>query len=355
MSEEITRPRKSKKPLVILLIILIIALIGGGTAFYLYQRKQPEQAVENFLASVQKMDFTSMENMLQSGDLSALDNADIRTSAYSDFFKTVNKKMTYKITRNKFDIQNGTAQVTAHIKYIDGSNIYKEASSEFIRQIASAAFAGKQMTEDETQQKLASLLAEKSTSVEDKFSDVDITYPVIRIGDQWKIVSLDDATVKVMSANVINVKDEISADLNSDGSSDTPAATPEADASGSIDMDGEKFSIRFTQFAVSSDYAGNPCLMLYYDYTNTSDASSSAMVDVSLQAYQNGELLTATIPEDTSNAAVDQYMNEVDPGQTVNVCQVFSLKDTTSDVTLQAAEAFNLNGGQTGSQVLKLQ
>ena len=211
------------------------------------------------------------------------------------------------------------------------------------------------MTEDETQQKLASLLAEKSTSVEDKFSDVDITYPVIRIGDQWKIVSLDDATVKVMSANVINVKDEISADLNSDGASDTPAATPEADASGSIDMNGEKFSIRFTQFAVSSDYAGNPCLMLYYDYTNTSDASSSAMVDVSLQAYQNGELLTATIPEDTSNAAVDQYMNEVDPGQTVNVCQVFSLKDTTSDVTLQAAEAFNLNGGQTGSQVLKLQ
>ena len=40
-----------------------------------------------------------MENLLQSHDLSALDDADIRDSAYTDFFTTVNKKMTYKITK----------------------------------------------------------------------------------------------------------------------------------------------------------------------------------------------------------------------------------------------------------------
>ena len=44
----------------------------------------------------------------------------------------------------------------------------------------------------------------------------------------------------------------------------------------------------------------------------------------------------------------------IDPGKTVTVCQVFLLKDTTSDVTLQGKETLNVSGGQTTSQVLKL-
>ena len=98
--------------------------VAGGTAWYMVQRHKPVTATEEFLTGMQNMDFTTMENLLQSHDLSALDDADIRDSAYTDFFTTVNKKMTYKITKNKFDIQNGTAKVTVHMKYIDGTNIY---------------------------------------------------------------------------------------------------------------------------------------------------------------------------------------------------------------------------------------
>lgn len=82
-----------------------------------------------------------MESMIQSSDLTALDNADIRDAAYTDFFSAINKKMTYKITKNRFDIQNGTASVTAHITYIDGTNIYKATITEFLRQIVSNAYA----------------------------------------------------------------------------------------------------------------------------------------------------------------------------------------------------------------------
>ena len=64
---------------------------------------------------MKKMDFNAMESMIQSSDLTALDNADIRDAAYTDFFSEINKKMTYKITRNRFDIQSGTASVTAHM------------------------------------------------------------------------------------------------------------------------------------------------------------------------------------------------------------------------------------------------
>ena len=44
----------------------------------------------------------------------------------------------------------------------------------------------------------------------------------------------------------------------------------------------------------------------------------------------------------------------IDPGKTVTVCQVFLLKDTTNDVTLQGKETLNVSGGQTTSQILKL-
>ena len=359
------RKKKSKKPLIICLVILLIAAVAGGVAWYLNERHKPVEATEKFLTGMQNMDFTTMENLLQSHDLSALDDADIRDSAYTDFFTTVNKKMTYKITKNKFDIQNGTAKVTVHMKYIDGTNIYAATIQEYTRKVAVATYAGKTMSQDDIQEMLASLLAENASTADEKYSDIDITYPLIKIGDEWKIVSLDDTTVKVMCANFKNVKDEISSQLNddsSDSSSDASADSTEPSdtsdsaqtAGSSIDITTDKFSVRFKQFAVSKDYGGNPCLMIYYDYTNSGDSQSSAFVDFTLQASQNGESLEGTYPE-ANDTAVDNYMNTIDPGKTVTVCQVFLLKDTTSDVTLQGKETRNVSGGQTTSQVLTLQ
>lgn len=360
------RKKKSKKPLVICLVILLIAAVAGGIAWYMVQRHKPVETTEEFLTGMQNMDFTTMENLLQSHDLSALDDADIRNSAYTDFFTTVNKKMTYKITKNKFDIQNGTAKVTVHMKYIDGTNIYAATIQEYTRKVAVAAYAGQEMTQDDIQEMLASLLAENASTADEKYSEIDITYPLIKIGDDWKIVSLDDTTVKVMCANFKNVKDEISSQLtddstdsNSDTASDASdtsdqSADSSQGTSSSIDITTDKFSVRFKQFAVSNDYGGNPCLMIYYDYTNSGDSQSSAFVDFTLQASQNGESLEGTYPE-SNDDAVDNYMNTIDPGKTVTVCQVFLLKDTTSDVTLQGKETLNVSGGQTTSQVLKLQ
>ena len=359
------RKKKSKKPLIICLVILLIAAVAGGVAWYLNERHKPVEATEKFLTGMQNMDFTTMENLLQSHDLSALDDADIRDSAYTDFFTTVNKKMTYKITKNKFDIQNGTAKVTVHMKYIDGTNIYAATIQEYTRKVAVATYAGKTMSQDDIQEMLASLLAENASTADEKYSDIDITYPLIKIGDEWKIVSLDDTTVKVMCANFKNVKDEISSQLNddsSDSSSDASADSTEPSdtsdsaqtAGSSIDITTDKFSVRFKQFAVSKDYGGNPCLMIYYDYTNSGDSQSSAFVDFTLQASQNGKSLEGTYPE-ANDTAVDNYMNTIDPGKTVTVCQVFLLKDTTSDITLQGKETLNVSGGQTTSQVLKLQ
>ena len=351
------RMRKKKKHtgLIVFLLVLILAA-GGAAGYYMYLRTQPQEAVEEYLSAVQRLDFTAMEGMLQSNDLSALDDADLRNEAYTEFFKSINEKMTFKIIRNDFSLNNGTARITARIQYIDGTEIYKETVIEFLRQIASKALSGESPTQEDAQTQLASILCEKVKTTTPVYSETDILYPVIKTDNTWKIVSLDDATVKLMSANVKNIENEINQTLDgsAQNTSDDPAASgTDGSQTASIDMTTTSFQIRYTRHQTTNDYAGNPCLLVYYDYTNLSSVPSSAMVDVSLSAYQNDTVLSAAIP-DTNDDALDHYMAEIQPGETVSVCQAFSLNDT-SDVTLVAGEGLSFGGGATTSQVLKLQ
>lgn len=348
----VKKRKKKKKGLIIFLVVLILA-VAGGAGYYFWERQKPVNTLKTFLGDVQNMNFDGMKAQLQSNDMSALDNADITNNAYKAFFQNVNKKMTFDIKKTDFSITNGTANITARIKYIDGSDIYKETITEFLKQIVSTAFSGQQLTEEQTQQKLASLLEEKAGTVTDKFAETDITYPLIKAGGQWKIVSLDAETVRLMSANFTNVQDEINQSLKEMENSDaqTPEA-PTAAADGTIDMTNDKFTIHYKQHRIANDFSGAPCLLVYYDYSNNGASASSAMVDVNLQAFQNGQVLTAAIPE-ANDDAVDQFMAEVQPGQAVTVCQAFSLIDE-SDVTLQAGEAFSFGGGTVTSQILKI-
>lgn len=346
---EPTQHKKKGRTGLVIFLLLLLAVAGGG-AYYYTQRQQPQETVNAYLKAIQQMDIAAMENLLQSQDVSALDTVELRSDMYTEFFKNMNSQMTYEITKNAYHFQEGTAEVTAKIQYVDGTNIFMETISEFLRQIVSSAFSGENLSEEETQQKLASILTETAKTAEGEMTETTITYPVVKTDSGWKIAALDAETVKFMSANFSGVEDEINASLEQMAAG-TDSAAPEATGT-SIDMTNEKFSIRYTQHRTANDINGSPCLMLYYDYTNNSSTPSSAMVDVSIQAYQDGVLCDAAISE-AHDEAVDRFMQEIQPGQTVNVCQVFSLR-STADVTLQATDTFNFDG-DTASQVLTLQ
>lgn len=347
------KKKRKKTGLIIFLTVLILAA-AGGVGYYFMERQKPINTVKTFLGDIQKLNFDGMKSQLQSNDMSALDNADITNNAYTAFFQNVNQKMTFEIKKTSFSLANGTANVTAKIRYIDGSDIYKETITEFLKQIVSTAFSGEELTEEQTQQKLAALLEEKAGTVQDKFAETEITYPLIKAGGYWKIVSLDAETVKFMSANFTNVQDEINQSLvemeTSDSQQEQTAQT--TDSASTIDMSNDKFTIHYKQHRVAKDVSGSPCLLVYYDYSNNGSSVSSAMVDVNLQAYQNGQPLTAAIPESDDNA-IDQFMAEIQPGQAVTVCQAFALADET-DVTLEAGEAFSFGGGTITSQIIKI-
>ncbi len=363
------KKKKSRLWLILLLLIMILAACAG-TAYYFYQKKLPEETVEAFLNDMKNMNFDGMASHLQSSDLSALDNADIRNEAYEPFFRQINEKLSYEITRNSFDFQNGTAKITVLIRYIDGTDIYQEAISEFLRQIVSAAFSGENVddAQKEAQERLASILSEKASVVEDKFTETELTYPLIRENRVWKIVALNEDTVKIMSANFKNAAEEVHKTLNTTAeevSDSEPEESPSAPQAGDssktsvpagetadgLILDTADFSIRYTDHKVEKDFAGKPCLLIYYDYTNTSSAPSSAMVDVSLQAWQDGAALSPAIPE-KNNDASDRFFDEVKPGETINICQVFSLEGT-GDVTVEA-ETVSETDTAKASQILKI-
>ena len=90
-----------------------------------------------------------------------------------------------------------------------------------------------------------------------------------------------------MSANFKSVEEEINNSLNNmdnEDSSGSSSNTPEASADDTLNLTTEKFTIKYTKHTITKDFAGNPCIMVYYDYTNNSSSASSAMVDVSLKA-----------------------------------------------------------------------
>lgn len=349
-------PKKTKKCRLTryLLLFIFILAVAAGAAYYFYEKQQPEKIVEEFLGYVQNMNYNGMSSLLQSNDLSALDEAYIRNAAYSEFLEKMNQKMTFKIVRNRFSIQNGTASVTVRIKHINASKIYEDAFNEYVRQIASMAFSGASVQNTELQQQFADILNKKSQNLPDVFVETDIVYPLIQVNNEWKIVALNEETVKIMSSDLQALKKQLDQSFTEQQSnaSESPSQMVSSAESGSIDMTNEHFTIHYTLHRISKDFGGHPCVLVYYDYTNNGNAPSSAMVNVKLKACQNGKLLEATIASE-NDAAIDQYMSEVAPGKTVNVCQVFLLKDD-SDITLEASDAFALKGGTVSQQILKV-
>lgn len=118
--------------------------------------------------------------------------------------------------------------------------------------------------------------------------------------------------------------------------------TEEAEADdGIIDFEGETFRVTYTKHELGTDYEGNPCLYYYFNFTNNGEEATSAMVTSYIQCFQNGiECETAITDEMTE--AMDNYMKDIQPGVTLEVCTAFVLSDN-SDVTLEASDWVSLS------------
>lgn len=141
-----------------------------------------------------------------------------------------------------------------------------------------------------------------------------------------------------------------SSDQTDDQSEETESANSEDD--GVINFDGTGYNVTFTRYETGTDYEGNPCLLYYYTFTNTGDENLSPMSATYFQCFQNGtQCDTATISDE--NEAVNNYMKDVQPGGSFEVCETFALTDT-SDVTIEVSDFMSLSDAKD-TQVIKLQ
>ena len=266
--------------------------------------------------------------------------------------------MEYEVKKVQFRLFGANAKITTHIRYADATQLYESVLSEFLRSIVSSAFAGETPDIEDNETILAELLMKKYEELPEQYAETEITYPLTHTGDGWKIDSLDEQTVKVMSANFKNIEDEIDKVLNpdaedSDGSTEQGAASERnvvnLTGTDALSVQTDRYRLQFSSFIQSKDVAGKDCLLYFYTYTNLSDTPSSAMVDVKLQAFQEGTTLAEAIPNE-NDPALDHRFSEVAPGESLLVCEAFELPQQ-GNVSIQTTD----QQGNVVSQILRLQ
>lgn len=140
---------------------------------------------------------------------------------------------------------------------------------------------------------------------------------------------------------------------STDAASGNQGASDEgAEDDGVINFNGSGYNITLTRTETGSDYEGNPCVYVYYTFTNTGEQNLSPAAVSYLQVFQNGVSCERAITSEI-NEQMNNYSNEVQPGGSSEACEVFSLTDT-SDITVEVSDFLSASG-EKDSQVIQLQ
>lgn len=104
-----------------------------------------------------------------------------------------------------------------------------------------------------------------------------------------------------------------------------------------------EYPVTIDACAVTSDYQGNPAIVVTYTWTNNSSDPQMFEVAIDDKAFQNGvELSFATISVTDQTYDMQASFKEVQPGATQTVYQAFLLDDQ-SDVTVQCQELISFS------------
>ena len=360
-TEEKDEEESSKIPLRFTPFVYAITLLGVFAIcflfYYLHARQEPAKATKEYLTSIQSLDFDQMESLLEEKDLTALEDADLSNPAYHDFFTDVNERMSFAITRIDFGLTRSDAKVTARIHHVDGTELYEQVLTNFLLGIVSDAFSGENIALEETEGKLATLLADAYAELPLRYTDTEISYPMVKTEEGWKVAALDDITVKVMSANFKSIQEEIENILNTgsqtrsiggeEGSEKSVINLTPTDV---INIATQEYEVTYDRYTISEDLAGDNCLLYFYTYKNLSEEPSSAINHLTVKVFQDGKELAPGNPND-NEPSLGNYYKQVEPGQTLTICEAFSLPEV-SNVSIQVTDK---NYGDSATQVLRIQ
>ena len=99
---------------------------------------------------------------------------------------------------------------------------------------------------------------------------------------------------------------------------------------------------------LTSDFSGNPAVVVTFSFTNRSDAATSLISAVIPEVYQDGVQCQMAMAQTDGNA-----LSRVKPGSTVSASLAYSVKDG-SDITVEVREAFDTSGELLAQATLPL-
>jgi hypothetical protein len=100
-----------------------------------------------------------------------------------------------------------------------------------------------------------------------------------------------------------------------------------------------------TGFDIIEDYEGNPCLIVYFIWTNTTDETTNFWATYNVQAFQDGVSLTPIIFwDDTENGELmNNYGVDIRPNATIELAETFILRSESPIIEIEVAPTFSFS------------
>lgn len=104
-----------------------------------------------------------------------------------------------------------------------------------------------------------------------------------------------------------------------------------------------KYHVEIKGAVRAEDYQGQPAIVVTYRWTNNSDETTSAMVALDGDAFQDGVGLETAIMMNSDVHDGNAYMTEIRPGASLDVSLAYVLKNTTSVVEFELSELISFS------------
>lgn len=110
-----------------------------------------------------------------------------------------------------------------------------------------------------------------------------------------------------------------------------------------FDINLSKCHITYAKYEISTDSDGVPCLILYYNFMNTSSETQIVPFVTYIEAYQNGKECDLAFLNEI-NQELENYGTSISPNTTLTIAQSFKINDK-SPITLYIYDMNLINIG----------
>lgn len=163
------------------------------------------------------------------------------------------------------------------------------------------------------------------------FLTLCMVFSLVACGDGGETITVTETMTMPTTEYVEVVEDTLPSETTHE-----PVPSPEAPI---LDFD-------ITGFDIVEDYEGNPALVVYLIWTNTTEETAMFATTYGVSAFQDGISLDPAILilNDDMVDRYDDVMTEIRPGATIEVMTSFALRSDNPLVEVEVAPWISLDG-----------